>query len=158
MKPFSQELYNADDNAKLVMLNWLWEHQPQLNWRVNPDDYGIDLVCDHHWTIEVEVRHSWTGHIFPFPTLHLPKRKSKFVKDGAYFVVMNHERTYALVVPDDAVAASPTVIKGTKYTFAEAFIEIPVHECLTINLTPGTDTINALGNEKTATYGDGLIS
>jgi hypothetical protein len=151
MKPFSPELYAADDNAKLLMLAWLLKWQPELNWRVNPDDYGIDLVCDSHWTVEVEVRHSWTGHTFPFATLHLPWRKNKFAADGAFFIVMNHERTYALVVDSASVAAAPTVWKDTKYTVAERFIEIGIHECLTINLTPGTDTINSLGNERTAT-------
>ena len=158
MKPFSQDLYDADDNAKLLMLEWLHKYQAELNWRVNPDDYGIDLVCDSHWTIEVEVRHSWTGHVFPFPNVHLPRRKVKFANDGAFFVIMNHERTHALVVDSYSVAAAPTVIKDTKYTFAEAFVQIPIHECLTINVTPGTDTINALGNERTATNGDGSIS
>ena len=158
MKPFSQELYDADDNAKLLMLAWLHKYQPKLNWRVNPDQYGIDLVCDSHWTIEVEVRHSWTGHRFPFDTLHLPWRKNKFAADGSFFVVMNHEREYALVVDSSSIAAAPTVYKDTKYTFSERFIAIPLHECLTINVTPGTDTINTLGNERTATNGDGSIS
>lgn len=158
IKEFSQELYNADDNAKLLVLEWLHKYQPELNWRVNPDDYGIDLVCDTHWTIEVEVRHSWTGHTFPFHLVHLPRRKAKFATDGAYFVIVNHDRTHGLVVGSDSFAAAPTVFKDTKYTVAEAFVEIPIHECLTINLTPGTDTINELGNEKTATNGDGLIS
>ena len=158
MKPFSQELYDADDDAKLLMLAWLWKYQPDLNWRVNPDQYGIDLVCDSHWTVEVEVRHSWTGHTFPFDTLHLPWRKNKFAADGSFFVVMNHERDYALVVDSSSVGAATTIWKDTKYTALERFIQIPLHECLTINLTPGTDTINTLGNEKTATNSDGLIS
>jgi hypothetical protein len=158
MKPFSQKLYDADDNAKLLVLAWLWKFQPDLNWRVNPDDYGIDLVSDTHWTVEVEVRHSWTGHTFPFATLHLPYRKTKFAQPGAFFVVVNHERTHALVVNADVVAASPTSWKQTKYTEMERFIEIPMFECLTINLTQGTDTINSLGNERTATNGDGSIS
>jgi hypothetical protein len=158
VKPFSQELYDADDNAKLLVLAWLWKYQPELNWRVNPDDYGIDLVCDSHWTVEVEVRHSWQGHTFPFDIVHLPKRKAKFNKDGAFFVVMNHERTHALVIDSYSVAAAPTVFKDTKYTFSEPFIAIPLHKCLMINVTPGTDTINALGNERTATNGDGSIS
>lgn len=151
MKPFSQELYDADDNAKLLMLAWLCKYQPELNWRINPDDYGIDLICDSDWTVEVEVRHSWRGHTFPFSIVHLPKRKTKFNKDGAFFVVINHERTHALVIDSYSVAASPTVYKDTKYTFSEPFIAINLHECLTINMTAETDTINNLGNEKTYT-------
>lgn len=158
MKPFSQELYDNDDDAKLLMLAWLWKWQPKLNWRVNPDQYGVDLVCDLHWTIEVEVRHGWTGDAFPFPNVHISRRKSKFANPGAYFAILNHDRTHALIVGSDSFAAAPTVFKGTKYTFNEAFVEIPLHECLTINVTPGTDTINNLGNEKTATYSDGPIS
>lgn len=151
MKPFSQELYDADDKAKLLMLNWLWEHQPELNWRVNPDQYGIDLVCDQKWTIEVEVRHSWTGHTFPFNTIHISQRKIKFANDGAYFAIINDDRTHALIIESAAVAASPTIWKDTKYTKAEKFVEIPTHDSLMINLTVGTDTINELGNEKALT-------
>ena len=151
MKPFSQELYNADDNAKLLMLAWLWKYQPELNWRVNPDDYGVDLVCDSHWTVEVEVRHAWTGHTFPFSNVHLSWRKRKFAKDGAFFVVINHERTHALVIESASLSNAQDTWKETKYTALERFIEIPMYECLTINLTQGTDTINNLGNEKTYT-------
>jgi len=158
VKPFSQELYDKDDDAKLLMLAWCWRWQPELNWRVNPDQYGIDLVCDRDWTIEVEVRHSWTGHTFPFDQVHLPWRKQKFNTDGAFFVIINHERTHGLVIDSASVAAASTVWKDTKYTFAERFLQIPLYECLTINLTAGTDTINNLGNERTATNGDGPIS
>jgi hypothetical protein len=157
MKPFSQELYDNDDDAKLQMLAWLWKWQPKLNWRVNPDQYGVDLVSDSDWTIEVEVRHGWTGHTFPFPNVHISTRKAKFATPNAYFAIMNHERTHALIVGSDSFAAAPTVFKSTKYTFSEPFVQIPLHECLTINVTPGTDTINNLGNERTPIKDEGPI-
>ena len=151
MKPFSQDLYDADDNAKELVLQWLHRYHGHLNWRVNPDQYGVDLVCDTDWTMEVEVRHLFKGMKFPYDVVHLPWRKSKFNKDGAFFVIVNHERTHALVIDSHSVAAASTVWKDTKYTFRERFLAIPLHECLTINLTPGTDTINELGNERATT-------
>jgi hypothetical protein len=42
MKPFSQDLFDADDNAKHLVIDYL---QTQgLDLVVNPDQYGIDLI------------------------------------------------------------------------------------------------------------------
>ena len=47
-KPFSQIIYNADDNAKHQIIEWLMDQGFEA-W-VNPDDYGIDVLATRDGT------------------------------------------------------------------------------------------------------------
>ena len=157
-KEFDRRMYNRGDIAKMDMLNWLHIHQPELEWQENPDIYGVDLVANNGNSIEVEINHNWIGHTYPFKYVHVPGRKARVMAPKTYFVMMNHERTHALVTGIDDLLSEPTVFRDTKYTVQELFYRVPIWKCLSINVTAGTDTINALGNERTATNGDGSIS
>ena len=77
-KPFSSKLYNANDNAKIIIKKWL-ESKGIKAW-INPDDYGIDILTDNY-QFEVEVKHNWLGDKFPFGSVHFPQRKIKFAKE-----------------------------------------------------------------------------
>ena len=58
-KPFSEELYESDDSAKHLVMDWLNGRGNSI--RVNPDQYGVDLVgidrSNRACAWEVEVKH-----------------------------------------------------------------------------------------------------
>jgi hypothetical protein len=127
MKPFSQELFNADDHAKHKVIRWLGTRGVQA--QVNPDDYGIDLIeIEGPRAWEVEVKHNWSGHLFPFRTVHLPGRKLKFAQPNSFFAILNHEHSHAIFIKGEVAAASPTITKDTSLTSAETFIEVATEE------------------------------
>lgn len=136
-KPFSERLYNNDDNAKDQVIEWL-KSQAYEAW-VNPDQYGIDVLAHKDgkdYQFEVEVKHNWKGPRFQYDTLHYSDRKRKFLKEptNTAFVTLNHERTHALLVPGLLLSEAPTIIKNTIYTQNEKFIEVTASECELISL------------------------
>lgn len=137
-KPFSERLYNNDDNAKDQFIEYL-KSKDWSAW-VNPDQYGIDVLAvdlegvEHKF--EVEVKHNWKGPRFHYDTLHYSDRKRKFLKEpkNTAFVTFNHERTHALLVPGLLLSDAPTIVKNTIYTQNEKFIEVQASECELISL------------------------
>ena len=128
MKDFDQALYDADDNAKDLVITWLHKHG--WNMDTNPDLYGIDLLgtdpIGRPVAVEVEVKHHWTTNTFPFKTVHISARKRKFIEPGAYLVMLNHHRTHALTFDYKDLAQARTITKSTIYTTDELFLELPV--------------------------------
>lgn len=134
-KPFSQELYTENDDAKNLIIEYLKSKGYQAF--VNPDKYGIDLMYyevtdssdpDTQYC-EVEVKHNWKGPVFPFETVHFPVRKSKFAKPNAMFAMLNHERTHVLFISGQQFIDAPRIKKDTIYTRNEEFIEIKISDC-----------------------------
>lgn len=141
-KKFDQDLYNKNDNAKHLVIGWLTT-QGYVG-RVNPDDYGIDVLAVNTETgyecqFEVEVKHNWSGPDFPFDTIHIPARKLKFVSPTAYFVMLNHERTHILLFRSTRLRNAPIVTKTTTYTAREEFVEIPFDDFFLIDLNGEDD-------------------
>ena len=139
-KIFSEDHYNADDNAKHQVIEWLVE-QGFMAW-VNPDQYGIDVQGVRNggcYEFEVEVKHNWSGTNFPFDTIHFSNRKRKFATADklTWFVMLNDERTHALLISGETFLAAPVVTKNTIYTQAEQFVAIPVSQGRLITLQEG---------------------
>jgi hypothetical protein len=128
MKPFDLDLYNADDNAKDLVIQWLRGYG--YNVDVNPDQYGIDLIgtdnTGRQIAVEVEVKHHWKGSHFPFRTVHVSARKQKFVRPNAYLVMVNHERTHVLTLDYETLSQARLVTKPTVYTTDEQFLQVDV--------------------------------
>jgi hypothetical protein len=109
---------------------------------VNPDQYGIDVqgvLKGECYEFEVEVKHNWTGAVFPFDTIHFSNRKRKFATADklTWFVMLNDERTHALLISGATFLAAPVVTKNTIYTQAEQFVAIPVAQGRLIQLREG---------------------
>jgi hypothetical protein len=137
MKEFDQELYEADDNAKIKVMQWLRSNGYEA-WE-NPDTYGIDILAvrnNKRYEIEVEVKHNWIGPTFLFDTIHYSVRKKKFLasQNLVRFVTLNHERTHAAVVAGEDMIDARIVKKRTKYTSQESFIEVDVSKVKWIQL------------------------
>jgi hypothetical protein len=131
-KVFDKAHYDADDNAKLELIDWL-NNRDFSAW-VNEDQFGIDVQAikyGEEYDFEVEVKHNWKGNNFPFVTVHWSARKLKFAKQSKrnWFVMFNHERTMALFVSGKTMLSSPVVTKDTKYTNAEKFVAVPLTDC-----------------------------
>ena len=131
-KPFSPTLYAKNDDAKEINNKWL-NIDDENHAYVNPDQYGIDIICDtayeHRYFYEVEVKHNWKGAKFPFSTVHFPKRKLKFANTDSMFAMLNHERTHVLIISGQQFLNASLVRKDTIYTKNEEFIEITVSDC-----------------------------
>ncbi len=143
-KPFSPTLYQENDDAKLLVIDYLRANG--FLAKVNPDQYGIDLLArntktSENYELEVEVKHNWKGPKFQFPTLHFPGRKLKFIKDSSttVFFILNHERTHAYWVDGTILSKSPVVIKDTIYTKNEQFIEVFLDRCKILDLNKSFD-------------------
>lgn len=142
-KPFSTELYNRDDNAKDLFVDWL-KSKAWSAW-VNPDQYGIDVLAvdldGNEHQFEVEVKHNWKGPRFQYDTLHYSDRKRKFLAkpENTAFVTFNHERTHALVAPGVVLSEAPTIVKNTIYTNNEKFIEVKAAQCDLITMEVPND-------------------
>ena len=139
-KVFSTEHYNADDNAKHQVIEWLVT-RGFMAW-VNPDQYGIDIQGVHKglsYEFEVEVKHNWSGVTFPFDTIHFSNRKRKFATPDklTWFVMLNDERTYALLVSGETFLDAPVVEKDTIYTQKELFVAISVSKGILIKIKEG---------------------
>ena len=128
MKPFDLDLYNADDNAKELVIQWLKSYGYIVD--VNPDQYGIDLIgtdnTGRQIAVEVEVKHHWKGSHFPFRTVHVSARKQKFVRPNAYLVMVNHDRTHVLTLDYETLSQARLVTKPTIYTTDEQFLQVDV--------------------------------
>lgn len=136
-KPFDAALYQDDDDAKLVVIDWL-ESRGHVVF-VNPDQYGIDLIGrwrDRDYAWEVEVKHNWRGYVFPFDSVHYSVRKRKFIEHDVrtYFVTLNHERTRLLAVSGKDFMEGKLIQKSTIYTQDEWFVEIPIRRAIFIDL------------------------
>lgn len=134
-KPFDVELYDADDNAKYTIIEWLYNNG-FVAW-VNPDKYGIDVLATRdgdQYGFEVEVKHNWQGEKFPFRTVHFSARKQKFIGWNHFFTMLNDDRTCVLVVDEQALRSAEIVSKQTKYTSDELFIAVPKQLCVVFRL------------------------
>lgn len=131
LKPFSRDLYNADDPAKFQVIELFRNYYGLETW-VNPDRYGVDLLGEEEnqqFGVEVEVKHEWLERFsFPFDTVHIAARKVKFLDAMplVYFVTLNHHRTHALIMSTARFDQCKLVRKPTKYTTTEWFMSFPI--------------------------------
>lgn len=128
-KKFSQSLYDRDDFAKELVIQFLIQNNFRA-W-VNEDQYGIDVIAergDDRWEIEVEVKHNWRGKDFPYDSVHFAARKKKFVKPSKFnvFWMLNDDWSYALLIDGLQMSEAPTIVKDTIYTENEEFIAVPI--------------------------------
>ena len=135
-KKFNKELYNHNDPAKFKAIEYF--KSKNKNAVVNPDDYGIDLIVDDTFYCEVEVKHNWKGINFPFQTLQIPERKTKFAKISdkpVMFMVFNSEHTHAFLAKATDVLRSRMQEVPNKYVpEGEMFFQVPISKLTKVRL------------------------
>lgn len=135
-KKFDKDLYNKNDPAKLKAIDYFG--LMGMKAIVNPDDYGVDLIVDDNFYCEVEVKHNWKGTNFPFSTLQIPERKTKFAKISdkpVMFMVFNSEHTHAFLAKATDVLRSRMQEVPNKYVpEGEMFFQVPVKKLTKVRL------------------------
>lgn len=132
-KKFDRALYLANDNlAKLAG----FKHLKSLGAKwvsINPNDYGCDVNyrMDHDFDgppmlLETEVKHTWKGGVFPFPTINVLQRKDKYFLEGATLLLLAaNKQDYLIIEALDILAHEPTEVPN-KYVAQEYFRQIPI--------------------------------
>ncbi len=134
-KAFSRSLFEANDNiAKRAGMAHL--AHIGADWvSINKNDYGCDLVyrmpTDHvvdcpPRLLEVEVKHTWKGESFPFPTINVLFRKQKYFIEGADLLLLSGDMQHYLVLTaDDILSQTPEEVSN-KYVYGmEFFYQVP---------------------------------
>ena len=84
-KPFSESNHKANDAiGKKIVIDFL--NSKGVGAIENPDDYGIDIMAPVY---EVE-RRTIKSKKWPYQTVHVPERKTKFLKPNTWYVVNIH--------------------------------------------------------------------
>lgn len=146
-KKFSQTLHDANDpRARRKFQDWLEERFENIKITSNPsgNKYGIDLaveiVSPWPWTrfyVDVEVREGWEFGEFLYNTIHLPYRKSKFLdfNHPTIFIAFRNDLNKLIMINDYQVKQSRVIEIVNKYSKEpEKFYDIPIKDCLKVNL------------------------
>ena len=81
-KPFDKNLHRKHDpHSRQIVKEFFAKLDIPL--KDHPDQYEADLITeDGLFLVEVEHRVVWKKEKFPFSTIHIPRRKNKFFKEG----------------------------------------------------------------------------
>jgi hypothetical protein len=141
-KRFDPELHELyDRKAKGTLIDYLTSKGVQVIEEPF-GRYGVDLkAVDTEGNViyfDVEVRPIWSGGEFPFPSVHLPHRKKKFLNldHPTYFVSFRKDCKAGMVF---------TVSNGTGvenvpncYMQGENFYSVPLSECKYFDVYSGS--------------------
>ena len=88
-KKYNQQLSDVHDtNSRIIVKNWFKKIK-----NIDLSDgklYGVDLISDAGFVVELEHRPPWTTKHFPFDTISILERKKKwFDLNGFYCIISN---------------------------------------------------------------------
>jgi hypothetical protein len=129
-KAFEQDLHDKyDAPAKEAVGRYL----TTLGYEItpNPDKYGVDLLVSHNGigigVVEVEVR-QWSPNC-PFPTIHVPSRKTKFFNGNSLFFALTKDMKHAYWIEAKEILKHPMKeVRNVKVTSGELFYDVPTNE------------------------------
>ena len=135
-KTFEQDLHDKyDAPAKEAVGKYL----TKLGYEVmpNPDKYGVDLLIQHNGigigVVEVEVR-QWSPNC-PFPTIHVPERKTKFFNGNSLFFALTKNMQHAYWIESKDILRYPLKeVRNVKVTSGELFFDVPTTEFTFVDL------------------------
>ena len=115
-KTFDKSLYETNDRKAREAGKMYWK-QEGCAAIDNPDKYGADLIVNDSFYCEVEIKNVWSGSEFPWGSIQLPERKTKFTKLDKHcvFLIFNKELTHGITFTSEAVLASPLVEVSNKF-------------------------------------------
>jgi hypothetical protein len=104
----------------------------------NPNTYGQDLIAEGSkgkFYVECEVKTVWDTDKFPFDTVQLPERKSKFFSSPTLFFIWNKMLTSAIMFKSNDIKHLTPVEVSNKYiTSGEFFYQIPLDMTGTVRM------------------------
>lgn len=129
---YSQEMYDKfDEMGKNAVKRFFAERN--LKAVPNPTNkFVIDMyVYDGDELValaEAEVRSEWTGKRFPFPTIHVPIRKDKYLHQDlpSFYFTINHDATATYVIDAQDVVKSNRHMTDTTRQKNELFFDVPL--------------------------------
>jgi len=130
-KKFDQSIHDATDAvSKEAMISFFRELG--LPVEENLDKYGVDLVVPF---CEIEQRAIWSGDTFPYETVHIPSRKSKFMLLGVKYAVLNKELNRCLITDTATIKRYAQVeVRNNLVSQGEYFYDVPLKEFSLLNL------------------------
>jgi hypothetical protein len=130
---FTEKNYNRyDEVAKQKATNFLQSKnftpiQNNAELYCDGDFWVYNKILNKKFLVEVEVKNVWNGKHFPYPTIHVPTRKSKSKAD--IYIMFNSDLSCLFVTKMKSILNSKVVYKSTKnkytniQTFNEKFFE-----------------------------------
>ena len=106
-KPFDRVEYDRSDKpARNAIINYYYNRY-NIKPIDAPDKYGPDLqIPNRKIFLEVEIKYNWKGYNekFPFNTVHVLKRKKKYLKYGKIlFYILSSNLKYAIAFKDEYI-------------------------------------------------------
>ena len=98
-KQFNEALHGKHDKPARVRTMEYMQIKGYEIWE-NPNPYGQDLIAEGSkgkFYVECEVKTVWKGEVFPYETVQLPQRKSKFFTSPTLFFIWNNELSLSLI-------------------------------------------------------------
>jgi hypothetical protein len=137
-KRFSKSLFDDNDEVARMAVEQLKHHFGVDEFRDSESRYTVDRegwkAEEHLVNVEVEVKHNWKRGLetFPYDTIHLPKRKEKYLEldKPTHFVIFSSDMEGAIVFSDKTVK-DYAVMKEVPNKFVpkgEMFFNIPVNK------------------------------
>ena len=97
----------------------------------HPNRYAQDLIAKsemNEFMVECEVKVLWDTDDFPFPSVQLPERKSKFLNERTLFFIWNKGLTRAFTFwSDDVKKLTPVEVPNKRVRRGEYFYQIPLN-------------------------------
>lgn len=129
-KAFNKELYQQYDELAKKKTT---EHLQSLGCQVvpHPNRYAQDLMAKtemNKFMVECEVKIVWKTDDFPYETVQLPERKSKFFNERTLFYIWNEATTRAVTFwSDDIKDLTPVEVPNKYVRKGEYSYQIPLH-------------------------------
>lgn len=137
-KKFDRTLHKEHDKKARMRTMEFMQIKGYEVWE-NPNEYGQDLIAEGSkgkFFVECEVKTVWRGDTFPFDSLQLPERKSKFFTKPTLFFIWNNELSCAMMFKSDHVKDLHPVEVPNKYVSSgELFYQIPLDRTKTVRMS-----------------------
>ena len=134
-KKFNRRNYDANDESGKEAVTRFLQAQGLLV-KENPDRYGIDLIANgithnkkvfDNVPVEVERRIIWKDN-FPFSTVHIPERKTKFLKHYMLYAVVNLDYDKVMFCPSNIIKQyKPIEVPNKSVANDEYFYNVPLN-------------------------------
>ena len=130
-KPFEQDLHDKYDAPAKAAIEKYLERTCDVTVQPNPDQYGVDLLITKGGkligTAEVEVR-QWSPNC-PYPTIHVPERKTKFFTSRTLFFALTKDMKHAYWICTEDIKEYPLKeVRNIKVSEGEMFYDVPTTE------------------------------
>lgn len=136
-KKYDDDLHNKHDSIGREVVKEFFKNEADIILEDNPDIYGVDLICNEKYNIEVEVEHrtgtAWKNGYkqFKFEEVNIPSRKQKFINEKAYYAIVSEDcRGIGIVTPKilEKYKNNLKEKRNKEVKKGEVFMEVPRNE------------------------------